>query len=376
MHSLSLKLSLLFVGIVFIAVGVLIVWTNTIIGDQFSSYYQQTCQITLNPDGSVTMGDCGTVGTYQMGAPEQEFLSSFRNSLLIAGISAVAIAILFGVLLGTFFTRPLRRLTSATKQIAAGDLTHRVPEDDKDEVGQLAVAFNTMTTQLNAKEQGRRRLLADVAHELRTPLSIIQGNLEAWLDGVIKPTPEHIASTHDETVLLSRLITDLRDLSLAEAGQLKLTKSNISLADLIAAEAASLDHRFREQQVSFDTQISVDLPSISVDGDRIRQVLHNLLMNALQFTPAGGKITIDAAIASDDKVIVRVIDTGSGISAEDLPHVFEHFYKADRSRQRGHGGSGIGLAIVKQIVETHGGSISVDSKSGQGSMFSFTLPVA
>ena len=375
MHSLSLKLSLLFVGIMLVAIGILIVWANNIISEQFSSYFQQTCQITLNSDGSVTLEDCGPVGRYQMGVHEQQFLTSFRNSLIIAGISAVAIAVLFGVLLGALFTRPLRRLTTATKRIAAGDLTYRVPETDKDEVGQLSVAFNTMTAQLNAKEQSRRRLLADVAHELRTPLSIVQGNLEAWLDGVIKPTSEQIASTHDETILLSRLITDLRDLSLAEAGQLKLTRSEMKLSGLIAAEAAGLDHRFREQQVSFDKRIPDDLPSIFVDGDRIRQVLHNLLMNALQFTPACGKITIDAAVA-DGKVVVRVADTGSGISAEDLPHVFEHFYKADRSRQRGHGGSGIGLAIVKQIIEAHGGNITVDSQSGQGSTFTFTLPVS
>jgi methyl-accepting chemotaxis protein len=175
MHSLSVKLSLLFVGIVLISVGVLMVWTNSTISDLFSSYYQQTCQLTFNPDGSITIEDHNPGGVYKMGVHEQQFLSSFRTSLLIAGISAVVIAVLFGVLLGTFFTRPLRRLTAATRQIAAGDLTYRVPEDDKDEVGQLSIAFNTMTEKLNAKEQGRQRLLQMLRMNCGRPLSIISG---------------------------------------------------------------------------------------------------------------------------------------------------------------------------------------------------------
>ncbi len=181
-------------------------------------------------------------------------------------------------------------------------------------------------------------MLADVAHELRNPLSIIQGNLEAWLDGVITPEPNQIASVYDETVLLSRLITDLRDFSLAEAGQLKLYQHATKVEEFVSAEVASVQNRCQEKQVSVSAELSAGLPLVFIDKDRIRQVLHNLIANALRYAPAGGTIKIGTSYKTPGWVTMSVSDSGSGIDLEDLPYVFDHFYKADRSRQRGHGG--------------------------------------
>jgi signal transduction histidine kinase len=233
-----------------------------------------------------------------------------------------------------------------------------------------------MAEQLEAKEKSRRRLLADIAHELRNPLSIIQGNLEAWLDGVITPAPDQVASVYDETVLLSRLITDLRDLSLAEAGQLKLYQNATELGEFIFAEITSVQNRCQEKQISISADLPHGLPLVLIDKDRIRQVLHNLVDNALRYTPPGGTIKIGADYTKPGWVTVSVSDTGTGIPSKDLPHVFDHFYKADRSRQRGHGGAGIGLAMVKRVVELHGGTVWVKSRKGKGTTFYFTLPVA
>jgi signal transduction histidine kinase len=248
-----------------------------------------------------------------------------------------------------------------------------VKNGSDDEVGEVSNAFNIMAEQLEKKENSRKRLLADIAHELRNPLSIVQGNLEAWLDGVITPTPEQFASVYDETVLLNRLITDLRELSLAEAGQLKLHLESINIGDLINGEVSVFQARCQDKQVSLSAGIAPDLPERSLDRDRIRQVLHNLLENALRYTSSDGSIRVSAGKNQQGKVVISVSDTGSGIAPADLPYVFDHFYKADKSRQRGYGGAGIGLALVKKYVELHGGNIRVESEPGKGSTFSFEL---
>jgi signal transduction histidine kinase len=218
-------------------------------------------------------------------------------------------------------------------------------------------------------------LLADVAHELRNPLSIVQGNLEAWMDGVITPTPEQIGSVYDETVLLNRLITDLKELSVAEAGQLKLHLEKSDLAEIIGAEVTGFQARCQEKQISLTSLVTENLPEVNVDRDRIRQVLHNLLDNALRHTPAKGEIKVLADLA-DGQIKVTVSDTGSGIDKADLPFIFEHFYKADKSRHRIYGGAGIGLALVRNYVELHGGRVWAESEVGKGSTFYFTLPTA
>jgi signal transduction histidine kinase len=311
-----------------------------------------------------------------MGVAEQAFLDTFRNSLWLAALVAVLVAVALGFLFSWLITGPMRQLTSAARKVAIGDFSQRVSQKTDDEIGEVSAAFNTMAEQLEKKEKSKRQLLADIAHELRNPLSIIQGNLEAWLDGVLTPAPDQIASVYDETVLLSRLVTELRDLSLAEAGQLKLSQSATELDEFIFAEIASVQNRCQEKQVSISAELPTGLPLVFIDRDRIHQVLHNLIDNALRYIPAGGTIKIGASYTTPGWVTVSVADSGGGIVPEDLPYVFDHFYKADRSRHRGHGGAGIGLAMVKQLVELHGGKVWVESQKGKGSTFFFTLPVA
>jgi len=380
LNKLSVKLSLLFVGIALVSVGVIALWVNRSVETEFTCYCQNIYQVQA-PQGSTSTimppGTDSSAGTpFYMGGAEQAFLSGVRNSLWLAAV----VAILTGVALGYFFSRlisgPMRQLTLAARKVATGDFSQRVSTKTDDEIGEVSVAFNTMAEQLEAKEKSRRQLLADIAHELRNPLSIIQGNLEAWLDGVIAPAPDQVASVYDETVLLSRLITDLRDLSLAEAGQLKLYQNATELGEFIFAEIAGVQNRCHEKQISISAELPTRLPLVFIDKDRIRQVLHNLVDNALRYTPAGGTIKIGADYVKPGWVTVSVSDTGAGIPSKDLPHVFDHFYKADRSRQRGHGGAGIGLAMVKRVVELHGGTVWVKSRKGKGTTFYFTLPVA
>jgi two-component system sensor histidine kinase BaeS len=380
LNKLSVKLSLLFIGIALVTVGVIALWVNRSVQTEFCSYCQKSLQGQTIPGNTSTImmpGFNANAGApFYMGEAERAFLNGVRNSLWLAAL----VAILTGVALGFFFSRlisgPMKQLTLAARRVATGDFSHRVSTKTDDEIGEVSVAFNTMAEQLETKEKSRRQLLADIAHELRNPLSIIQGNLEAWLDGVITPTPEDVGSVYDETVLLARLITDLRDLSLAEAGQLKLDQNPIELGEFIFAEIASVQTRCQEKQISIRAELPAKLPLVLIDKDRIRQVLHNLVDNALRYTPAGGSIEIGADYDKPGWVTVSVSDTGAGITRKDLPHVFDHFYKADRSRQRGHGGAGIGLAMVKKVVELHGGTVWVKTRKGKGTTFYFTLPVA
>ncbi len=378
LRSLSVKLSLLFVGIALVSVGVITLWVNNSVQSEFSCYCQRSYEGQAPPDSICTDPACGGQcgASFYMGESEQAFLSAVRNSLWLAALVAVVVGVALGFLFSWLITGPMRQLTLAARKVAAGDFSYRVPQKTDDEIGEVSDAFNTMAEQLEKKEKSRRQFLADIAHELRNPLSIVQGNLEAWLDGVITPAPDQVASVYDETVLLSRLVTDLRDLSLAEAGQLKLSQNATELGEFISAQISSVQSRCREKRISIDAELPDGLPSVFIDKDRIRQVLHNLIDNALRYTRARGAIKIGASYKTPKLVTVSVSDSGSGIATEDLPHVFDHFYKADRSRQRGHGGAGIGLAMVKRLVELHGGTVWVESRKGKGSTFFFTLPVA
>ncbi len=242
MRNLSIKLALLFVGIALVSVGVIALWVNNSVQSEFNCYCQNMYAVHT-PSGSVYLeppygNQVGQGASMYMGEAERAFLDAVRNSLWLAAL----VAILVGVALGFFFSRlitgPMRQLTLAARKVAIGDFSQRISRKTDDEIGEVSAAFNTMAEQLEKKEQSRRHLLADIAHELRNPLSIIQGNLEAWLDGVIVPEPQQIAPVYDETVLLSRLIADLRDLSLAEAGQLKLYQNATKLEDLVRTEMA------------------------------------------------------------------------------------------------------------------------------------------
>jgi len=309
-------------------------------------------------------------------SPINEFRRSVSMSVLISGGIAGVIALLMGSLLFFQVTRPMRRLSQAAQDIAAGDLTQRVPTSD-DEVGQMARSFNTMAESLQRMEQQRQNMVADIAHELRTPLSVIQGNVEAMLDGVLPASPEELESIHQETILLNRLISDLRTLSLAEAGQLALDKQPLDLGEVVTRVAEKYRLRAEEQSVALSVQVAQNLPQVSADAGRVEQVLVNLTENALRYgaSDVGGRVTLSAR-AVPDGVEAWVSDTGPGIAPEDLPHVFERFWRSEKSRNRQSGGSGIGLALVKQLVEAHGGRVSVESTPGQGTAFRVVLPIA
>jgi two-component system sensor histidine kinase BaeS len=280
-------------------------------------------------------------------------------------------------------SRPLMDLTKATRAVAAGDLSARVPVRHQGEVRELTVAFNAMAEELARADELRRNLTADVAHELRTPLSVIQGKLEGVLDGVYPATPEHVEPILEETRLLSHLVEDLRLLALAEAGQLALDRRAMDVGDLLRDAQVNFGPQAADRGVTLALDLPPELPRVVADWRRIAQVLGNLLTNALRHTPQGGCVTLSAVVipppggeAGRGVVGVTVADTGTGVPPEDLPYIFERFWRGDRSRSRAGGGIGLGLAIARQLVEMHGGTIRVESKPGEGSRFRFTLPTA
>jgi signal transduction histidine kinase len=288
----------------------------------------------------------------------------------------LALALLAGLLARRTFRDiaiPLADVMTAADAVATGDLSVRVAEDKPGEFGQLARSFNRMVEELEQSDQQRRNLTADVAHELRTPLHIIQGNLEGVLDDVYEPTDEHIQATLEEAQQLSRLVEDLRTLSLAEAGQLPLVWEPVDVVELLTDAHTSFSGQAEAADIDLRVEIEDDLSTITGDVGRLDQVLGNLIANAIRHTPAGGSITLKAEPIKDG-VRIRVRDTGEGIPADDLPHIFDRFWKGDQSRTRVSGvGSGLGLAIARQLVNAHGGTICVESEVGQGTTFTADL---
>jgi len=244
-----------------------------------------------------------------------------------------------------------------------------------DEVAELGRSFNSMAQGLEQAEQLRRNMVSDAAHELRTPLSNISGYLEAIKDGVAQPDSETIQSLHEEAVLMGKLVNDLQELTLADAGELILSRRPEDIADTIRKAISAMQPKIDLGGLSVHLNVPAGRLSCDIDSQRIGQVLRNLLANALTHTPDGGSITVSAR-ESGNQVEVIVSDTGEGIPPGDLPHVFDRFYRVDRSRTRDTGGSGLGLTIVKRLVEAHGGTIQVQSEPGKGSRFTFTLPKA
>ncbi|MFQ5858883.1 MAG: ATP-binding protein [Anaerolineae bacterium] len=308
--------------------------------------------------------------------PQREaFLAGINRALLLAAGVAGLAAVLLTLVLSRRILKPVETLTAAARRMEKGDLSQRVEVQSNDEIGELARAFNAMADGLTRLEDLRRNLVSDVAHELRTPLSNIQGYLEALQDGVVEPKREVIDSLYEEAMLLTRLVDDLQELALAEAGQLRLKRQPVAPADLVNRAMEAARAQAAAGGITLQVDLPADLPLVDVDPQRIGQVLGNLLSNALTHTPSGGEITI-AAGAVGSEVKLSVSDTGEGISPEHLPYIFERFYRADKSRSRATGGTGLGLAIARQLVEAHGGRISVESQMGRGTAFTFTLPVA
>ncbi len=292
------------------------------------------------------------------------------------GLMLALLVVLGAIMAGRAFRRvaaPIGDVMEAASRVAGGDYSVRIPEGGPPEVRELTRTFNTMVSRLRATDERRRSLLAEISHDLRTPLTVIQGNLEGLLDGVYPRDDAHLGPVLEETRLLARLVEDLHTLALAEAGALKLDRAPTDLGALIAETAASFQGQAGEAAITLVADVEPDLPVVAVDAFRIRQVLENLVANALRYTPRGGQIRVACRAGGGGarrELIVSVADTGQGIAPEELPHVFDRFYKSRDSR-----GSGLGLAIAKNLVAAHGGEISAESEAGGGTTMRLTLPL-
>lgn len=307
------------------------------------------------------------------GAPERALLRALRDLLIAAALLAAGGGLVVAGVLTHSLTRPLQRLVGAVQAVAAGDLEQRVEETGSEEVVHLTRAFNEMTTALHKAARWRQQTMADIAHELRTPLSVIQGNLRAILDDVYPLEKAEIARLYDETRLLSRLVDDLRQLAQAEAGQLTLYKRPTDLAALCRAAVVNLGPAVETKGIALSLNVSEPLPIVQADPERLTQVLRNLLSNALRYTPPGGRIEVTAQVVQGHPR-VSVTDSGPGIAPEHLERIFDRLWRASPSRSRQDGGSGLGLAIAKSLVEAHGGRIWAESAPGEGATFIFELP--
>lgn len=329
---------------------------------------------TIRMDGTVVgLLYVGSAG--DLPAEQTAFLRAVNRSLLLGALITGLVAVVVTFATSSRILRPVERLTEAARRMEKGDLSARVDIEAEDEIGQLALAFNAMANSLAQQEQLRRNMVGDVAHELRTPLTNLRGYLEAVRDGLLAPDAALVENLYEETMLLSRLVADLQELAQAEAGQLKLLRAATALSGIIELAVAMFRPQAEAKGLTLEVALPDNLPLVDVDRERIGQVLRNLLTNALAYTPAGGRIVVTAE-ARAAEVLVAVQDTGTGIPAEHLPYVFDRFYRADRARARQTGGAGLGLAIVKQLIQAHGGTVAVQSTPGQGSTFTFTLPIA
>jgi len=304
-----------------------------------------------------------------------QFVGTVNRSLLLEVLAGGVAALVLTFILTGSLLKPIKSLTLAARRIEKGDLSQRVVTSSRDEIGVLAQAFNSMADKLVRTEELRRNMVSDIAHELRTPLTNIRCQLETLQDGLARPEPVIINSLHDETMLLSRLVDDLQELALAEAGMLSLSLNPMSVDREIAEAVEAVQPQARQKSIEVNIQSAAGLPQVYADRRRVGQILRNLLSNAIAHTSPGGRIEV-SALPQASFVKISISDNGEGIAPEQLPRIFERFHRTDASRARSSGGYGLGLAIVKQLVMAHGGEVSVDSELGRGSTFTFTLRVA
>ena len=364
-RSLLLYAFLAILAVSLASVGLSGLIMRTEASSAFDSYFQSLPQTLA---GRRMMG---TGRQMMMGGAEQTFLGSVDRGILFGALIAIALAAFAAFGIAYYLTRPLKRLTLAARTVADGDLSHRVDTGGPIEVQRLGEAFNEMAASLAESEVLRRRLVADVAHELRTPLTSLRAQAEGIAEGVLEADPERLASLADDTRQLSRLVDDLQELSAADAGHLSYRMESTDLAEVVRAEVARATVRARAG-VGLMCECTGPVPVVGDEG-RLAQVLRNLLDNALRHTDSG---TIRVRCSTSDHMArVEVVDTGEGIPAADLPYVFERFYRADAARARDTGGSGIGLAVSRRIIEDHGGTVFARNTEGGGAIVGFSVPL-
>lgn len=319
----------------------------------------------------------GHHGAGEMGPGHMMTMGSLADVLrwsVVASLAAFVIAGVTGWLMAERITRSLRHLRDAASELDLRDLSQRVPVEGKDEITEVAAAFNRMCDRMERTERSRRQLLADVAHELRHPLTLLQGRLDLMQEGRVPIDAAALLPLEDEVLRLTRLVGDLRDLSLAEVGGLALQRQPVDIGGLVSSLLGAMEPLAEEKGISLTGEVAPDLPAVLADPGRMRQVLANLFLNALQYTEPGGRVAVQVK-TEGGSVQIQVCDTGRGIPEEDLLHIFDRFYRVEKSRSRESGGTGLGLAIVRSLVELHGGRVTAQSREGEGSCFTVMLPV-
>ncbi len=311
---------------------------------------------------------------FRIGAPGSAFLDRVNLQILVGALVAIGLALLLAIILSRTLTRPIRELTEATQVVSAGNWSQQVPVRSQDELGLLATSFNRMSADLARSLDLRRQMTADIAHELRTPLSIILGHAEAVHDGVLPASAETFEIIREEAGRLEHLVDDLRTLSMADAGELKLSMRPSSIEELLQSVQRLYAHRARQKAIQLDVKAAAEVPDVELDSQRIKEVLTNILDNAMRYTPEGGHITLSAKRA-DEQVEIAIQDSGPGVGAEELDKIFERFYRTESSRTREEGGSGLGFAIARSIIEKHNGRIWAESQPGQGLTVMIKLPI-
>jgi len=300
------------------------------------------------------------------------FLEAAHRYLIWAGLTALLLALLLGYWLIEMILSPLYQMIVITQKISAGDYTARLQISSDDEIGKLSRAFNAMTDNLQQVEQLRKKMVVDVAHELRAPLTNIRGYLEALSDGVLPPSQKTVESLNEETLRLGNLAEDLMRLSVADSARLTMEREKLDLRDLLTHGLNLFQAQFADKAIVVETRFATDQLEIVADSEKLAQVVQNILHNAWQYTPEGGRVSI-AAERAPGMIKAIFSNTGDPIPAEDLVLIFERFYRVDKSRSRDRGGAGLGLAIVKELVEAHGGQVGAESSPAETRVW-FTLP--
>lgn len=375
--SIVIRLTALVFILLLLTIAILLILVNNQMNNHFSQYLTNMSHMMGNAQNGMGMGMSGMHGSMH-GPAESTYISAVHQSLLWVGLGMIGVSVIVSYFVVREIMRPLSTLTGAVQNIRTGNYGQTVSVERHDEVGVLTESFNKMSEELARNDKMRRQLFANIAHELRTPLAILQGNLEGMIDDIIPTDKKILLSMADETVRMGRLIQDLRDLSLAEIDELTLHKEPADINTMLERAVSMLQPLCEEKSLTVRQNLSRDLPSLVIDVDRINQVIYNLLNNAIRYIDKGCTITVSTmkvAVEGKNYAQVQVADTGKGIAPEDLNHIFQYFYRSEQSRNRKSGGSGIGLALAQQFIRSHGGNIWADSTVGKGTTFTFILPL-